>query len=69
MKAFKLVQINLGQYRDEEQMIEILLAIYKNLKDDDESMNTLEAILDTFDKMMYSSTNRLNKVMETIDRL
>jgi len=66
----KISQISLGEYRgEEEEIIELLLAIYKNLKEDDESEGTLESILDTFDKMLYSSTFHLNKVMAKIDRL
>lgn len=52
----------------EEDIIELLLAIYKYLKDGDD-IEILEEIMDTFDQLMLKCNFNMSKVLANIDRI
>jgi len=58
--------------REEDAELELLLAVYKSIKNDDpENNKILEDIMDTFDFMMKNnlSTYTMNKVLQDTERV
>lgn len=59
------------QYYDQHSELELLLAIYKYLKEDNQSNPILNEIMDTFDFMLKQKQNsyELNEVLKEVDRI
>jgi hypothetical protein len=58
--------------REEDAELELLLAVYKSIKNDvPENSEILEKIMDTFDFMMKNnlSAYRMNKVLQSVERM
>ena len=61
-----------SKMRDEDAELELLLAVYKSIKNDvPENSEILEQIMDTFDFVMKNnfSAYRMNKVLQSIERI
>lgn len=57
--------------REEDAELELLLAIYKSVKEDDsENLDILNSIMDSFDYIMENniSVYRMKKILQSIDR-